>query len=238
MASIEELRRLTERQRQILRLLLAGHDAKSAARHLGISHHTVHEHLREARRQLSVSTSREAARVLGRIEGSTPKEMGDSTLGVAESTKRGPTASTSDLYRRTVYAGAGIMIVFLAAAAGVLIGQGGAARQGASDGVPHIVATTPRVGEVINPGRFTLSATFDRPMRADSYSFVQVSLDSFPACDRRPQLSANGRTFALRCTAAAGRNYEVWFNREPYMNFTSLNGVAAQPYRLTFSARH
>ncbi|MBM6576120.1 DUF4019 domain-containing protein [Microvirga sp. SRT01] len=55
---------LTEREKQTLRLIVRGHDAKSIARSLGLSVHTINERLRDARRKLSVSSSREAARLL------------------------------------------------------------------------------------------------------------------------------------------------------------------------------
>ncbi|RZM06204.1 MAG: LuxR family transcriptional regulator, partial [Sphingomonas sp.] len=55
---------LTEREKQTLRLIVRGHDAKSVARSLGLSVHTINERLRDARRKLSVSSSREAARLL------------------------------------------------------------------------------------------------------------------------------------------------------------------------------
>ncbi|GAA0731919.1 MULTISPECIES: helix-turn-helix domain-containing protein [Sphingomonas] len=55
---------LTEREKTTLRLLLAGHDAKSIARELELSVHTVNERLRDARRKLGVASSREAARRL------------------------------------------------------------------------------------------------------------------------------------------------------------------------------
>ena len=59
---------LSEREKETLRLLLEGHDAKSIARSLGISVHTVNERLRASRRKLGVSSSREAARLLARSE--------------------------------------------------------------------------------------------------------------------------------------------------------------------------
>lgn len=71
---------LTAKEKETLRLLLAGHDAKSMARHLGLSVHTVNERLRDARRKLSVSSSREAARVLRAAEGATPDCIGDMAL--------------------------------------------------------------------------------------------------------------------------------------------------------------
>ena len=74
---------LTEREKQTLRLLLAGHDAKSIASELGISVHTVNERLRDARRKLGVSSSREAARRLASIEAKDPQSFADKDLGVA-----------------------------------------------------------------------------------------------------------------------------------------------------------
>jgi DNA-binding CsgD family transcriptional regulator len=69
----DAMRELTEREKETLRLLLAGHDAKSIARELGLSVHTVNDRLRDARRKLGVSSSREAARLLNRAEGGTPQ---------------------------------------------------------------------------------------------------------------------------------------------------------------------
>lgn len=74
---------LTEKEKATLRLLLAGHDAKSMARHLGLSVHTVNERLRYARRKLSASSSREAARLLHEAEAAAPQRIGDKGLGDA-----------------------------------------------------------------------------------------------------------------------------------------------------------
>jgi DNA-binding CsgD family transcriptional regulator len=74
---------LSEKEKQTLRLLLAGHDAKSMARHLGLSVHTVNERLRYARRKLSASSSREAARLLLQSEDAPPHPLGDKRLGDA-----------------------------------------------------------------------------------------------------------------------------------------------------------
>lgn len=77
------LQMLTEKEKQTLRLLLAGHDAKSMARHLELSVHTVNERLRDARRKLSVSSSKEAARLLRDAEGAGPESLGDKRIGDA-----------------------------------------------------------------------------------------------------------------------------------------------------------
>lgn len=74
---------LTEKEKQTLRLIVCGHDAKSIARTLNLSVHTINERLRDARRKMAVSSSREAARMLLEAEGGnvTPQLSGDNTIG-------------------------------------------------------------------------------------------------------------------------------------------------------------
>ncbi|WP_294236196.1 DUF4019 domain-containing protein [uncultured Sphingomonas sp.] len=76
---------LTDREKQTLRLIVRGHDAKSIARELNLSVHTINERLRDARRKLAVSSSREAARMLLAVEGETPlpppEYLGDTRIG-------------------------------------------------------------------------------------------------------------------------------------------------------------
>ena len=77
---------LTEKEKQTLRLIVRGHDAKSSARNLGLSVHTINERLRDARRKMAVSSSREAARLLLEAEGGIahhpgPEYLGDTTIG-------------------------------------------------------------------------------------------------------------------------------------------------------------
>jgi DNA-binding CsgD family transcriptional regulator len=77
------LHALTAKEKEALRLLGKGHDAKSIARHLGLSVHTIHERLRDARRKLGTSSSREAARLLRDLEADGPENIGDMDLGAA-----------------------------------------------------------------------------------------------------------------------------------------------------------
>lgn len=74
---------LTEKEKESLRLLVDGHDAKSMARHLGLSVHTINERLRDARRKMSASSSREAARQLREMERLDPQFLTDRVLGAA-----------------------------------------------------------------------------------------------------------------------------------------------------------
>lgn len=72
---------LTGKEKETLRLMLRGHDAKSMARELSLSVHTINERLRAARRKLGVTSSREAARLLFESEGGGYENSADKDLG-------------------------------------------------------------------------------------------------------------------------------------------------------------
>lgn len=113
---VSGLQRLTRRQKEVLRLLQAGFDTKSIARELDISVHTVTEHLREARRHLGVSNSREAARLLGQAEAGPPNDMGHTAIGVGDPATETSPLVQSSTNRTLVYIGAAIMILLATAA--------------------------------------------------------------------------------------------------------------------------
>jgi DNA-binding CsgD family transcriptional regulator len=231
---------LPERERELLRLLVRGYDAKSIARRLGLSIHVVNERLRDSRRRLGVSSSREAARILAAHEGADflgNKEFG---LGAAPSPAiaggepGGRAAGGRPLAPLIMGA---VMVLLVAAALGVRALSEAGAPPPPAVGPPRVVATSPVAGATIAPGPFLLKVIFDQPMMDDSYSYTRTSPETYPDCALPPALSRDGRTFTMRCTAAAGRHYEIWFNRPPYMNFRGLNGLSSEPHQLLFRAR-
>jgi DNA-binding CsgD family transcriptional regulator len=124
---------LTKREREVLRLLGRGHDAKSIATDLDLSVHTINERLREVRRKLGVSSSREAARLLLTHEsnGEVPQKLTDKEIGVAD-TRR----DDEQMGRRTAasrissHATLGVvMLITLIAAAAALSSNDGQAPQ-------------------------------------------------------------------------------------------------------------
>jgi DNA-binding CsgD family transcriptional regulator len=110
---------LTDKEKQTLRLLLDGHDAKSMARHFGLSVHTINERLRDARRKLSASSSREAARLLREAEGAAPQSLGDNAIGDAVPAPAGQGGATAKPgpHRRAAWAIGGLAMISLAIAA-------------------------------------------------------------------------------------------------------------------------
>ena len=121
--------RLTEKEKETLRLFLRGHDAKSSARELDLSVHTINERLRSARRKLDVTSSREAARVLFESEGGTYENLAYDGLGDAES-GRDPDQSTGGHSRPLMIAGVFAMFAIVSAMA--------LAMQGPSDIPPQM----------------------------------------------------------------------------------------------------
>lgn len=118
---------LTEKEKQALRLLVSGYDAKSMAHHLGLSIHTINERLREARRKLQVSSSREAARRLREAEqvgapNFDPQNHGPTLLGDARgdallTEARPPAGAATSPHRAGWMIGATVMSILLAIAA-------------------------------------------------------------------------------------------------------------------------
>lgn len=95
--------RLNQRQRECLRLVYRNLEAKEIARELGLSPHTVVEHLRDARRVLGASRSMHAARMLAEYE--QDNRIGYEPVGV---TDRENSVFTSSVPATAVGAEAGI----------------------------------------------------------------------------------------------------------------------------------
>lgn len=230
------LSQLTEDERRVLRLLGAGHTAKSIAAETQYSVHAINERLRDARRKTGAGSSRELARALLALENLETQENRDQKIGVErrslpDDAGAVPPHSAAGRLRGSVVTGS-IVIVALGAAAALMTGQG--ARR--SGDAPIVVATTPARDTVIPAGPFTLSVTFDRAMMAGSMSFTTPDgMAAFPACAiETARQSADGRTYAMRCTAETDRRYVVGFNGPPYLNFRSRDGVAAVSTVLRF----
>ena len=222
----DKVDQLTAAELAVLRLLATGHDTQSAADSLGISIHAVNDRLREARRKLGVTSSRAAARMVAAQE--MPQEIRPDFSGEDRAAQ---TAEAATHRRWTAWIAGGIVMIGLAAVA-VFWGSLPAASQ-----EPRVISVFPAGDQTVAAGPYTLRVTFDRPMQNRSWSFVQTSRGTYPECDGKPVRSADGRSFTMQCVARAGRAYEIWFNKAPYLNFKSADGRAARPFGLRFRTR-
>lgn len=120
----DDLESLTDKEKEALRLLLAGHDAKSSAGELDISVHAVNDRLRNARRKLNVSSSREAARILGDAEGAHPQNAAHTSFGMERTPTPNDNAILNEIRRtgpsRAVWLTGGMLTMSIAIAAAAI----------------------------------------------------------------------------------------------------------------------
>lgn len=227
-----ELDRLTDREKRVLRLLASGHSVKSAAAEEEITENAANELLRSARRKLETGSSREAARLLAEQEGE-PQKTRDKKSVLPVSPAAGP--SSPRFSKGTIAMTIAALTLTGLIALAAQTGDSGSTLSGSA----KVVRTSPAQGAEIAPGSFTLSVTFDRPMAPQSYAFAHDAAEGpFPECAGQPQLSRDGRTYALDCVASAGERYVIHLNRPPHVGFVDAETrTPAQQARLEFSVR-
>lgn len=152
MKADEPIDALSEKEREALRLLLAGHDAKSSARKLGVSHHAVHDRLRRARLKLGTTGSREAALLLSASEARTPDSLVHEPIG-GEATAALPEGPSSATWKRpgsprSQWRRKGLILmsisILIVAAAMALNSQQAPSQNTATPGPDGVTATSPR----------------------------------------------------------------------------------------------
>ncbi|KPF77467.1 hypothetical protein IP78_12840 [Brevundimonas sp. AAP58] len=99
MKADDAINALSEKEREALRLLLAGYDAKSSANKLGVSHHAIHDRLRRAREKLGTTGSRQAALLLSEAERPTPDPIVHEPFGGEATAPSAEDPSSADLKR-------------------------------------------------------------------------------------------------------------------------------------------
>lgn len=168
---------LTEKEKQTLRLIVRGHDAKSIARELDLSIHTINERLREARRKMAVSSSREAARALFEEEGGLgdfspdflgPKQIGDADGAAAVELMSMPENGGGRKRRVWIIAGVVVMSLILALAAATSLPQ--AMLAPVADTMPSSTAQTAEIEgtarrflELVDQGKWDESYALTAP---------------------------------------------------------------------------
>jgi len=221
---IADVQHLTQRQKEILRLLLDGFDAKSAGRELGISVHTVNEHLREARRQLGVSSSREAARILRQSEATPPIEMGPNNLGVDDRAGRHFWWRQPKPNLRLAYAGVSLVILIAAAAIALSIADQAPLSRPAN-APPKALATQARAGDQPDPYQYrdVQIGTFDR-LKVSGPFKVGVLVSAEPA---HVQLVGPPALLADTITTIEGDTLVIRFREGATWSWNPGSGVNA-----------
>lgn len=71
-------------------------------------------------------------------------------------------------------------------------------------------------------------------MQDGSWSWSQISSDTFPEVSGKPHYLADKRTCVLPVKLAPGRTYVLWLNSNKFRNFKDADGQPAIPYLLVF----
>ena len=221
---------LTEREKETLRLLIRGYDAKSIANRLGLSVHTVNERLRDARRKLDVSSSREAARLLAEAEQNDPHSFVYNPMGVAgEVEKAVPAAQThgrQGVAHRLVWLSGGMLAMSLVIATAIITSV---FHWGAAPGAPQAQAASSPAPTVDSSAAASLNAARNWVALVDSHRWEESWRTA--ATMFRSQISAVQWTSTIQSVRQplgpiASRTFQS------VMKTTSLPGAPAGDYEI------
>ncbi len=100
---------------------------------------------------------------------------------------------------------------------------------------PVVVKTVPQAGVADVDAKTTeIQVTYSKDMADESWSWAQISDDSFPKIIGKPKYLKDKRTCVLTVKLEPGKTYAIWLNSEKFENFKDANGRPAVPYLLVF----
>ena len=103
---------------------------------------------------------------------------------------------------------------------------------------PSVIKTLPICGDAKVPATTTqIKVTFSKEMIDGSWSFTQISGDSFPEIVGQPKYLADKRTCVLTVRLKPEKTYVLWLNSQKFRNFKDASGNSAVPYLLVFQTR-
>jgi RNA polymerase sigma-70 factor (ECF subfamily) len=103
---------------------------------------------------------------------------------------------------------------------------------------PVVVKTIPEAGtSEVDPKLTEIKVTFSKDMLDASWSWVQLSKESFPNLDGKPKYLKDKRTCVLPVKLEPGHTYALWINDDRFDNFKDADGRSAVPYLLVFRTK-
>jgi hypothetical protein len=104
---------------------------------------------------------------------------------------------------------------------------------------PVVVRTTPQSGDtqVDAAAVKEIRVTYSKDMTDGSWSWSQISDETFPKIDGKPHYAPDKRTCVLPVKLEPGRTYALWLNSGKFGNFKDTEGHSAVPYLLVFETK-
>jgi hypothetical protein len=104
---------------------------------------------------------------------------------------------------------------------------------------PVVVRTVPQAGDTqVDAAKVKeIRITFSKKMMDKSWSWVQISKETFPKADGEVSYDKDHRTCVMPVKLEPGKTYVIWLNSERFHNFTDAGGRPAVPYLLVFQTK-
>ena len=104
---------------------------------------------------------------------------------------------------------------------------------------PSVVKTVPEAGDknVDAASTTQINVTFSKEMQDGSWSWSQVSNESFPQIVGKPKYLADKKTCVVDVKLEQKKTYVIWLNSQKFGNFKDADGNPAVPYLLVFQTK-
>jgi RNA polymerase sigma-70 factor (ECF subfamily) len=103
---------------------------------------------------------------------------------------------------------------------------------------PVIVRTEPVAGDTkVDASVKEIKVTFSKEMKDGSWSWSQISKDTFPQLNGKPHFEKDKRTCVLPVKLEAGKTYVIWINPARFQGFVDTEGNPAVFYPLVFETK-
>jgi hypothetical protein len=104
---------------------------------------------------------------------------------------------------------------------------------------PVVVRTIPQAGDTnVDADKVKeIRVTFSKDMRDKSWSWSQISDETFPKTTGKAHYDKDRRTCVLPVKLEAGKTYVFWLNSLKFGNFKDAGGQSAVPYLLVFETK-
>ena len=104
---------------------------------------------------------------------------------------------------------------------------------------PSVVKTVPESGDTKVDVTTTtkIKVTFSKEMIDQSWSWSQMSNDSFPQIVGNPKYLGDKKTCVIDVKLEPKKTYVIWLNSQKFGGFKDTDGNSAVPYLLVFQTK-
>ncbi len=107
------------------------------------------------------------------------------------------------------------------------------------DAPPVVVRTEPQAGDAqVDAAKVSeIRVTFSKDMADQSWSWSQISVETFPTMTAKPHYEKDKRTCVLPVKLGPGKAYVIWLNPAKFQGFRDTDGNPAVFYPLVFETK-